>query len=124
MNASPGRAAPPAGLVCAAAVRGIVRVIVVERRRGSDQPGRLGPAGCPATHRSGQAPGRHASALRDRLIDAALAQLDEDGDTLSLTDAGVERCKSLRHRVAADAEAAQVIKEREESAAAQETETD
>jgi hypothetical protein len=72
----------------------------------------------------GQAPGRHASDLRDRLIDAALAQLDEDGDTLSLTDAGVERCKSLRHRVAADAEAAQVIKEREESAAAQETETD
>jgi hypothetical protein len=65
----------------------------------------------------GHPPGKHAQALRGRLIDAALAALDEDGNELSLTDAGVERCKSLRHRVAADAEAAQVIKEREELAA-------
>ncbi|MGH8083166.1 MAG: hypothetical protein ACREP7_21485 [Lysobacter sp.] len=71
----------------------------------------------------GHGPGRHAQALRERLIDAALAHAGDDGETLALTDAGVERCKSLRHRVAADAEAAQVLKEREE-AAAQETETD
>lgn len=66
----------------------------------------------------GQAPHDQSRTLRERLIEAALAA-DENG-ALALTDAGVERCKSLRHRVAADAEAAQVIKEREE--AAQETE--
>lgn len=69
----------------------------------------------------GHPPGHHASGLRQRLIDSALAVADEgDGDHLSLTDAGVERCKSLRHRVAADAEAAQLLKDREE-AASQET---
>lgn len=62
----------------------------------------------------GQAPGRHSQTLRERLIEAALAEAGEDG-ALTLTDAGVERCKSLRHRVAADAEAAQVLKEREEA---------
>ena len=62
--------------------------------------------------------GTHSRTLHERLIDAALAQADDDG-ALTLTDAGVERCKSLRHRVAADAEAAQVLKERED--AAQET---
>lgn len=68
----------------------------------------------------GQAPHAQSHTLRERLIEAALVADDESG-ALSLTDAGVERCKSLRHRVAADAEAAQVLKEREE--AAQETET-
>jgi len=65
----------------------------------------------------GQPPGRHSAALRERLIEAALAHSDAEGEPLTLTDAGVERCKSLRHRVAADAEAAQVLKEREEAAA-------
>ncbi|BAV95660.1 hypothetical protein ABIE09_003557 [Lysobacter enzymogenes] len=67
----------------------------------------------------GHAPDDHSRTLRERLIESALAHADEDG-TLALTDAGVERCKSLRHRMAADAEAAQVLKDREE--AAQETE--
>jgi len=67
----------------------------------------------------GQAPNDYSRTLRERLIEAALAQADDAG-ALTLTDAGVERCKSLRHRVAADAEAAQVLKERED--AAQETE--
>lgn len=65
----------------------------------------------------GQPLGGHSQDLHERLIEAALAAVDEDSGELSLTDAGVQRCKSLRHRVAADAEAAQVIKEREESAA-------
>ncbi|MGO1070323.1 hypothetical protein [Lysobacter sp. CA199] len=64
----------------------------------------------------GHPPGRHSQALRERLVEAALAQTDDEGEHLSLTDAGVERCKSLRHRVAADAEAALVLKEREEAA--------
>ncbi|SDZ09090.1 hypothetical protein SAMN04487939_11575 [Lysobacter sp. yr284] len=68
----------------------------------------------------GHAPGAHSRALHERLIDAALAEIGEDG-ALVLTDAGVERCKSLRHRVAADTEAAQVLKDREE--AGQEAET-
>jgi len=62
----------------------------------------------------GHAPGDHSRALSERLVEAALAEAGEDG-ALILTDAGVERCKSLRHRVAADAEAAQVLKEREEA---------
>jgi len=63
----------------------------------------------------GHAPGDHSRTLRERLIEAALAHAGEDG-ALALTDAGVERCKSLRHRMAADAEAAQVLKDREEAA--------
>ena len=66
----------------------------------------------------GHAPGHHSRALSERLVEAALAEAGEDG-VLILTDAGVERCESLRHRVAADTEAAQVLKERED--AAQET---
>lgn len=55
----------------------------------------------------------HAGPLRDRLIDALLAEV-EDGE-LRLTEAGIERTKALRHRVAADAEAALLLKERQES---------
>jgi hypothetical protein len=69
----------------------------------------------------GLAPENHSLALRERLIESALAETGE-GDVLQLTDAGIERCKSLRHRVAADAEAALLLKEREE-AAAQDVET-
>ncbi|MEI2457437.1 hypothetical protein ABU614_06375 [Lysobacter firmicutimachus] len=67
---------------------------------------------------AGHAPGAHSLALRERLIEAALVEAGDD-DGLRLTDAGVERCKSLRHRVAADAEAALVLQEREAAAAAQ-----
>ena len=66
----------------------------------------------------GQAPEPHSATLRERLIEAALVEAD-DSDGLRLTDAGVERCKSLRHRVAADAEAAALLKEREAAAAAE-----
>ena len=59
--------------------------------------------------------------MRERLVESGLAEAVE-GDAVHLTDAGIERCKSLRHRVAADAEAALVLKEREE-AAAQDVET-
>lgn len=53
----------------------------------------------------------HAGPLRERLIAAVLAEV-EDGE-LRLTEAGIERCKALRHRVAADAEAVLLLKERE-----------
>ena len=58
----------------------------------------------------GHPPDAHSRPLRDRLVEAGLAELDSDG--LRLTEAGVERCKGLRHRVAADAEAALVLQER------------
>lgn len=54
------------------------------------------------------------SALQARLVDAGLVEAGDDGE-LKLTDAGVERCKSLHHRVRADKEAADVLKEREQS---------
>jgi len=57
--------------------------------------------------------GRNSQGLRERLVEVGLAE-SVDG-VLRLTDAGVERCKSLHHRVAADAEAAQVLQEREKS---------
>jgi hypothetical protein len=69
----------------------------------------------------GHAPENHSGALRERLVESGLAEAGEGGE-VHLTDAGIERCKSLRHRVAADAEAALVLKEREE-AAAQDVET-
>lgn len=65
----------------------------------------------------GQPLTRHSRALHDRLVSTALVETglivpgEEPG--LQLTDAGVERCKSLRHRVAADTEALQVLRERE-----------
>ena len=61
-------------------------------------------------------PALNSSALRQRLIDSGLVT-DEDG-ALKLTDAGIERCKSLHHRVISDAEAAAVLAEREENQAA------
>ncbi len=61
-------------------------------------------------------PALNSSALRQRLLDNGLVVV-EDG-VLRLTDAGIERCKSLHHRVIADAEAAAVLAEREENQAA------
>ena len=57
--------------------------------------------------------GPNAALLLSRLVDVGLAE-DVEG-TLRLTDAGIERCKSLHHRVKADAEAEQVLLEREKS---------
>ncbi len=57
--------------------------------------------------------GPNAAPLLERLVGVGLAEVVE-GET-RLTDAGIERCKSLHHRVAADAEAELVILEREKA---------
>ena len=57
-------------------------------------------------------PAPNSGALRQRLIDTGLV-LDEGG-TIKLSDAGIERCKSLHHRVISDAEAAALLAERDE----------
>ena len=51
-----------------------------------------------------------AGALRDRMIEAGL--VDEVDGALRLTTAGIERCRSLQHRLASDREAAKVLAER------------
>ena len=55
----------------------------------------------------GQALDARAADMRLRLIDAGLVQEADNG--LALTPAGIERCKSLQHRVAGDREAAKAI---------------
>jgi hypothetical protein len=49
--------------------------------------------------------------LCERLVASGLA-MASDGE-LALTNVGVERCKSLHHRVAADEEAAPMLLERD-----------
>lgn len=51
-----------------------------------------------------------AHGLVDRIVDAGLA--DRQADSLSLTHAGVQRCKSLQHRVASDQEALRLLQQR------------
>ena len=58
-------------------------------------------------------PGPNAATLHERLVEVGLVA-EVDG-TMRLTDAGIERCKSLHHRVAADAQAELVLQEREKS---------
>lgn len=48
-----------------------------------------------------------AHGLLDRLVEGGL--VDRDNGDLNLTPAGVERCRSLQHRVASDKEAAKVL---------------
>ena len=48
-----------------------------------------------------------ADDMFDRLVEAGLVD-DDDGDH-RLTLAGIERCRSLKHRVAGDKEAAKVL---------------
>ena len=48
-----------------------------------------------------------ADGLLDRLVEGGL--VDREHKDLSLTPAGVERCRSLQHRVASDKEAAKVL---------------
>ena len=48
--------------------------------------------------------------IQQRLIDSGLVTLDTDPP--QLTTAGIELCKSLQHRVAADAQAAKIIEQR------------
>jgi hypothetical protein len=58
----------------------------------------------------GQALDARAQGLLTRIVDGGLA--DRSAAGLSLTHAGVQRCKSLQHRVASDREAARVLEER------------
>ena len=51
------------------------------------------------------------SVVRDRMIESGLVVDDDEG--LVLTSAGIEMCKSLQHRVAADAQVAKILQERE-----------
>jgi hypothetical protein len=49
--------------------------------------------------------------IRTRLVESGLLEEDEHGPRL--TSAGIELCKSLQHRVAADAQAAKIREQRE-----------
>jgi hypothetical protein len=53
------------------------------------------------------------SAIRQRMVDSGLISEGDDG--IELTTAGIELCKSLQHRVAADAQAAKIVQQREEA---------
>jgi len=55
------------------------------------------------------------SEVRQRMVESGLAVDDEEG--IKLTSAGIELCKSLQHRVAADTQAAKVLQQREGDAA-------
>jgi len=48
--------------------------------------------------------------IHQRLIDSGLVTVDTDPP--QLTSAGIELCKSLQHRVAADAQAAKIVAQR------------
>ena len=52
------------------------------------------------------------NAMRQRMFDSGLIHEDEFG--MALTTAGVELCKSLQHRLAADQQAARIVQAREE----------
>lgn len=54
------------------------------------------------------------SAIRQRMTDGGLIHEGEGG--LELTAAGIELCKSLQHRVAADAQAAKIVRGRGKNA--------
>lgn len=49
--------------------------------------------------------------IRKRLLESGL--LVEDAEGLRLSTAGVEMCKSLQHRVAADHQVAKIMRQRE-----------
>ena len=51
------------------------------------------------------------SEVRQRMIESGLAVDDVDG--IMLTSAGIELCKSLQHRIAADTQAAKILQQRE-----------
>ena len=51
------------------------------------------------------------SVVGDRMIESGLVVETDEG--LALTSAGVEMCKSLQHRVAADAQVAKILQQRE-----------
>jgi hypothetical protein len=51
------------------------------------------------------------SVVRSRMIESGLVIEEDEG--LALTSAGIEMCKSLQHRAAADAQAAKILQQRE-----------
>jgi len=55
------------------------------------------------------------NAMRIRMLESGLIEEDDYG--IALTAAGIELCKSLQHRVAADAQAAKIMQERQASEA-------
>lgn len=50
------------------------------------------------------------TAIRQRMVEDGLIEDDVDG--LRLTTAGIELCKSLQHRVAADAQVEKILEKR------------
>ncbi len=50
------------------------------------------------------------TAIRQRMVEGGLIEDDTEG--LRLTAAGIELCKSLQHRVAADAQAERILQQR------------
>ena len=50
--------------------------------------------------------------IRKRLLESGLL-VEDDADGLKLSAAGVEMCKSLQHRIAADRQVAKILRERE-----------
>jgi hypothetical protein len=51
------------------------------------------------------------TAIRQRMVESGL--IEDDAYGLRLTPAGIELCKSLQHRVAADAQVEKVLQQRE-----------
>ena len=56
--------------------------------------------------------------IHQRLVDSGLVTVDSD--PLRLTSAGIELCKSLQHRVAADTQATKILEKREAEGASAE----
>jgi hypothetical protein len=52
------------------------------------------------------------SEVRTRMVESGLAVDDQEG--IRLTSAGIELCKSLQHRIAADTQAAKILQQRED----------
>ena len=50
------------------------------------------------------------TAIRQRMVEDGL--IEDDADGLRLTTAGIELCKSLQHRVAADAQVEKILEKR------------
>ena len=50
------------------------------------------------------------TAIRQRMVESGL--IEDDAVGLRLTPAGIEMCKSLQHRVAADAQVEKVLQQR------------
>ena len=56
------------------------------------------------------------TAIRQRMVESGL--IEDDADGLRLTPAGIELCKSLQHRVAADTQVQKVLQQRAAAEAA------